>query len=179
MKTSIKTGLLVFLSLNVLSFIYSIIAIALGSKGPFGLWHDISTVVTVIVIMLYVFVLYKKPHGNSLRYLYFFFGLCLAFHGVLDILEGLLFLSGCMQVLAALIITYISGRLDKIEKNRPLLILVGILLFISWLSINFISDYAHFSVLRLLGSLNNPIQLGALGYAYAARYEEHKAAGLS
>ena len=31
MKTSIKTGLLVFLSLNVLSFIYSIIAIALGT----------------------------------------------------------------------------------------------------------------------------------------------------
>jgi len=85
-------------------------------------------IVMYLLICFYAFVGYKKPHGNLLRYLMFAFGLmlisriyvcsfflheltCLIFYGV-----------------SIALIAYISGRLNKIEKNRFLAVLVLLLL---------------------------------------------------
>ena len=177
-KKGTKVGLFVFLALSVALFVYQVINLAAGGKVPFFVvMHVAALLVLIVAILLYVFVLYKKPHGNLLRYLFFFFGLYLAFQGTVDFQEANLFVPGCVNLLAALIVTYVSGRLNKIEKNQPLLLLVGVLLLIHWILYTFVCvDY--FKIDRLFGSLGDMIYLGALGFSYVARYEEHKAAGL-
>ena len=79
------------------------------------------------------------------------------------------------DVLAALIIVYVSGRLNKIEKNKKLLALAGLLMFTHYIMPVFKGNVVLNS---LLGSVCPLLIMFALGFAYTARFEEHKAAGL-
>ncbi len=111
-----------------------------------------------------------------LRGLFFTFGVNLAVQCVLPkpVCNTLQIISSFCVVLGALIVTYIAGRLNKIEKNKILLTVSGILLLGSCLWI----IERGFEIRRLINSFEPIIIHAALSFAYIARYEEHKTAGL-
>lgn len=176
-KKGTKVGLAVFLALNIFLLVVRLITLISGNVSEFGALHLFAGLIMIVAIIVYVFVDYKKPHGNLVRWLFLFFGFYLAFKVALNFTKDNLFAPSCILMLAALIITYISGRLDKIEKNKPLLVLTGVLFVIYWALKNFVSYSDGFVFHRFIGSFGNIFQLGAISFAYIARYEEHKAAG--
>ncbi|MBQ0136335.1 MAG: hypothetical protein KBS43_06335, partial [Oscillospiraceae bacterium] len=81
--------------------------------------------------------------------------------------------TGIATVLAA----YIGGRLDKIEKNKPLMVVTGVVLLASVIVVQFV--LSGFIFPRTVGTCVRLFVWIALCTAYVARYEEHKAAGLA
>lgn len=145
--------------------------------GVPGYVKDIISLVIYILTGFYALFGYKKPHGNMLKYLFIAFAVsqilnvCLS-NNAENAIDVILSVCSC---LAALILMYVSGRFHKIEKNRVLLIVAGILLFAAMILPLFTNS---FIINGCFNSCTAPIMLLALGFAYTARFEEHKAAGL-
>ena len=143
----------------------------------------ISTVMAIIdvaicvFIMLYAFFGYRKPHGNMLKFVFFAYAISLALQGTVAIAGKIHYTVGDLYVLAALLIAYVAGRLNKIEKNKFILIFVGLLILASVIIIN-VPVLPTIKFLYFFASITPIITFAALGFAYVARYEEHKAAGL-
>ena len=132
-----------------------------------------------VIIMLYAFFGYRKPHGNMLKFVFFAYAISLALQGTVDIAAKSLYISGDLCILAGLLVAFVAGRLHKIEKNKFILIFVGLLLLAKEI-IFFVTVPVSFVFLRKLFSRITPIIIFAvLSFAYAARFEEHKAAGLA
>ena len=132
-----------------------------------------------ILVLYYAFVGYKKPHGNLLRYLYFIFGLIAIFTEISNSLDREALINEIAiysAVLSGSIIIYISGRLDKFEKNKVLLFLSGTLLLIN----RFLFSIAlpKMPLLVTASRYTKLILFISLALAYVARYNEHKEAGL-
>lgn len=182
LKKRTKLGELIYTVLSLFILANSAIALADNVRFERGvqILHVCSDIVMIFAVLYYTFIGYKKPHGNMLRAVFFCFGVYLALNGSFDLADGeaILFYSGLGEVFSALLLTYIAGRLDKIEKNKFLLIIVGVIQLICSTVIAF---YLHvfqggFSASVSVYTMVTGIAL--LGYAYTARYEVHKAAGL-
>lgn len=89
-----------------------------------------------------------------------------------------LYPAGACVMFSALLMTYVAGRLNKIEKNRVLLALSGILLLIARILIAIYYNIPQVDIVAVISQFSPLIVLTALSFAYIARYEEHKAAGL-
>ena len=179
LKKSTKVGLLLacFLILTVLvTNIFSLVS----SSTTVDIGRVILIVLNMVIssfVLLYAFFGYKKPHGNMLKILFFAFSIFLAFRGTFAIAGMKSYLYGDLHILSALVITYIAGRLNKIEKNRILLVFVGTILLAAFI----VATVKHpiFVFAKILDDLTSIISLAALSLAYTARFEEHKAAGLA
>ena len=179
LKKGTKIGLLLacFLILTVLvTNIFSLVS----SSTTVDIGRVILIVLNMVIssfVLLYAFFGYKKPHGNMLKILFFAFSIFLAFRGTFAIAGMKSYLYGDLHILSALVITYIAGRLNKIEKNRILLVFVGTILLAAFI----VATVKHpiFVFAKILDDLTSIISLAALSLAYVARYEEHKAAGLA
>lgn len=179
-----KLGLIASTVLSVIVLVCSvqgiIESIQLGKIIP-------TVVINLIIIVLtlyYVFFGYKKPHGDLLRFIYFCFAAYLAIHAYLDNsivgpgiykYKEIVF---CCVTFAALIIAYVSGRLNKIEKNKKLLILVGLLMFVDTVLHIITMNNEHLIITKCISYFNPLIIHTALGFVYVIRYEEHIDAGL-
>ena len=82
---------------------------------------------------------------------------------------------GCSGIFAMLV-AYIAGRLDKIEKNVLLMIIALVLIIVC--SVLLIISYDNFNFMRSLSHLTQPICFSSLCFAYTSRYDEHKLVGL-
>jgi len=159
---------------------------------------EVTTIALCILILYYNFFGYKKPHGNLLKYIFLIFGFALI---ISTFFNGGVELSGLIYTMIGTIVVYMSGRLNKIEKNRKLavvvLILFTVLVIISVFRIDVSFETAHNaavempqmypsgkqemqpkSLLSILGTFTTPLQWIALSLAYISRYKEHKEAGL-
>ena len=146
--------------------------------------------VLLLAVTFYAVIGHKKPHGNMLKIVSVVFGAYLAFLSVLELNApiSISYISCGCYLVAALTVTYVAGRLHKIEKNRILLCLAGVCLLASAISSVIIfanaphlpdSDSAFVRIVAPVCGLTPPLFIhAALGFAYTARYEEHKAAGL-
>ena len=82
-------------------------------------------------------------------------------------------------VLAACLLFYVSGRLDRIEQNKYLFIIIALILLVSC-----IIEWTQFSgsgievVSKCLKAPRHLISVLILIIAYFIRYKEHKEAGL-
>ena len=152
------------------------------------------------LVIFYMVYGYKKPHGNLLRYIIFSFAVLLILsmtaeqmlkdptdlpHGIGMIAEGLApdGLPGMeaplvkpVQTLAtglaAIIAAYISGRLNKFEKNKYLFTIVLVLLAVrAFVSVDNRS--------MMFSDMNEIVLWLDLNCAYMLRYNQHKEAGLS
>jgi len=134
-----------------------------------------------LLICYYAFAGYKKPHGNLLRYVMFIFGLTLIprVHVCVTVLNEM----KCLIVysVAIALISYMSGRLNKIEKNKYISVIILILLCYCGyaqcaaqadvgIPINFMGGVSVFAP---------AIMWIALCSAYFTRYLQHKEAGLA
>ena len=176
-----KTGLIVSIVLCVILLINSVTGIVRQINGG-KLIALISASLNFIVFLItlwYALIGYKQPHGNSLRVAYFIFSLSIGIRAIAESTGSEQYGKGVLLLVAALILAYISGRLNKIEKNKILLILVGIL-FLADAIISLVgARKGSLTLFRIIGSLASMGYLFAFGLAYIARYEAHKEAGLS
>ena len=140
-----------------------------------GYIHIILDLLLFTFILVYSFIGYKKPHGNMLRYVYFGFSVYLLAFACMDfMMKRTNYIANSMVAFSALLIAYVSGRLDKMTKNKIILVLVGILLLVADIY-TFAADPNHgFDIITMIGMSSGLIAHAAIGFAYVSRYEEHK-----
>ena len=192
-KKSTKIGLIlsiVFIILGIGCTIFNLIptseppALPEGGameQGP-GLSAQISVpgwvrscvaLVLYLLTAFYAIIGYKKPHGNLLKYLFIAFAVSIILNTSMESAGPIVTPCFC---LAALSIVYVSGRFQKINQNRILLVIAGVFLLPQLL---FPLFSGSFLINTFFNGITPLILLFALGFAYTARYEEHKAAGLA
>ena len=175
-----KVGLIVSIVLCVILLINSAIGIVRHINGDNlnALIHACLALIVSLIIIWYALIGYKQPHGNSLRFAYFIFSLATGLRAIANSTVSEQYVKGVLLLVAALILAYISGRLNRIEKNKNLLILVGIL-FLADIIMCFIGARSTTPTLfRVIDDLTPMAFLFAFGLTYIARYEQHKEAGL-
>ncbi len=149
----------------------------IGGADAAIIFQDCVNLIIYALVLLYSLSGYKTPHGNLLRGLFFAFGISLIVKVILPNPTGglvYIFADFCTAV-GALVVAYLAGRMDKIEKNKNLLFVAGIFLLAGIILTVMAVD---FSILGLIGSCASIIVLAALGVSYTSRYEEHKTVGV-
>ena len=181
LKKSTKTGLMISLILVLLGIIYSVYTLITGFIGrPVGIQLHIGIVfLEYILVAFYALIGYKKPHGNILKYTMFAFVLLCMYEFLMPgrpITANIEYIANACIGLAAVMIAYMSGRLDRVDQNKLIMIIVGVMFVASIILMGLIHE--SFSWDSFVRSLSLPICWAALCLAYTARFEEHKAAGL-
>ena len=181
LKKSTKVGLIASLVLLVGCLAVEIPALvrAIGSGNLFFGLHAGIDFLMIVLVAFYALIGYKKPHGNLLRVVFVTFGTVTEIEVALGMQaesNTLLMISNLCCCLAGILTVYIAGRLHKIEQNKILLAIAGLLLIghaiVRALSIPGIQ-------LSMLGLCVPFALLFVIAFAYVARYEQHKAAGLA
>lgn len=179
-KKGTRIGIIVVSCLFAVCFICLIASFlsADNRNEPYAFVHMIISGVLYLPIVIYAFYGYKKPHGNMLKYVFCLFSVCLLAECIIpsaDVSEKNVFFVQVSCGSTALIAAYVAGRLNRIEKNRNLLILAGVLLLVSRVIVY--SVYPS-NFIRMIGVFAPLVIWAANCLAYTARYEAHKAAGL-
>lgn len=184
LKKGTKVGL-------VISFLFELFGIGFVIYNIFNMFADEHFVLAPIVrdfvyllifvaLLFYALIGYKKPHGNLLKTLFVAFGVSVVViigmaKSFPDTNEIAFIVSNICADLGALVIIFVAGRLHKIEKNKILLVIAGLLMLVRVI----ISIFCNRMPIGPIMNDSIPLlMLFALCFAYTARYEEHKAAGL-
>ena len=175
-NTSILIAKIVVLLLCIL---YVISAVGVIINKP-----NLKSIIGIVVICLtvyYMFVGYKIPHGNLLKYLFIIVDLTALFYfwdsftqmeKAFDVYELLL-------LLQIAIIAYVAGRLNKFKENIALLSIVFIMEVITFSHASVVFNIPADSIMRRINVYNLAIIQLAMIVSYIARYKEHKEAGLA
>ena len=181
LKKGTKIGLVIVMALVIIGIVNSVLSaiVPANRTEPNVIVHWVSDLLLYILVAVYAFIGYKKPHGNALRITFFIFSMYILANSIIPspgIEGGKAILLRSLEGFSALLIAYLSGKLNRIGKNKIIMIFTDVLLLAS--SIIIISAFPS-NIIRILGVLAMPILWTALCFAYTARYEEHKAAGLA
>jgi len=133
--------------------------------------------ISLLFAVLYVFWLYKKPHGNILKYAMLIFAIANILSSSYLLLAGRTYQMAKLLAVAA--VCYCAGRLNRIDQNKYIMPIIAIVLIgvsICGVYYNVINQTAN--VFTVLTSFNNTINYITLMIAYFVRYEEHKEAGI-
>ena len=182
-KTSTKIAMAISIALVALIFVSSIMGLIKDTQTlpAIKIAQIIANIATVIMILYYMLFGYKKPHGNSLRNIFVISAILIIARLILphthienDVLR---YVAKSGFGLAAILIAFVGGRLNKIKQNKILMIIIGVSLLIP--SVIVAASFPEFIFMRGISSMAQPIGWLALCIAYVARFEEHKAAGLA
>ncbi len=132
----------------------------------------ICSIVTIAFVIMYGLFLYKKPHGNLLKYAMLLFAFSMIFSTAMNTYNTVFM--DLIKLICAGALCYTSGRLDRVEQNKYIFAGIGILLIIYW-AIYVFSGVSWFVFFRR-GS--NIIIFVTLSLAYFLRYKQHKEAGI-
>ena len=176
------------LKLNTIKMILLCIAVVLTAYGVYQtirhIGADVPVSKTMFICLSYILILYygvygyKTPHGNLLKYLMIFLALLLVNETALEagskypnLASETVLLSVSITGICIIIISYMSGRLDRFNKNIYLFTIVLILLIVRaiMMSQNRTIMFSDFSDVIIWFDIN---------CAYALRYTQHKQAGL-
>lgn len=173
-----KNTMLVSTVLSVIGIGFSIfnlfVLVPRGETAP--VMNNIVNLLLFVLTLNYLLVGYKKPHGNMLRATFFIFALSIVVQNHIVFLgsdDANLAANAAISV-AALMIAYTAGRLDKLEKNTTVLLAAGLFLLAHFLLLLMADE---FILGRIVGRCTYMIVFAGLGAAYTARCEAHKAAG--
>lgn len=157
----------------IVGLVLSVLGIVLNSGG--NLLEYIVTIIIFVLILVYAIFGYKKPHGNMLRWTMLLYAALriIAIAGLAEAQIDSKIIVLAVSGLSALCVGYMSGRLNKGEKNLYWLYIAGALELIGIIimlpnATNFLEGVAMFTSL---------FAIIALFGAYYARYDEHKNAG--
>ena len=183
-----KTVVIVFSALLVLLGVTCEILGNIQWMGRFTPTPEMVTYVLLSVAALYyVSVGYKKPHGNLLRYTFLLLSVA-CINGLIDTAVDLtltpdfhvnaqLVILG-LDGLSAVLIAYVAGRLDKVKKNCPALLLITAMQIA--IAVLFVSIYENWgNFVFLIWDFSTCFLWIDLMVAYLIRYREHKEAGLT
>lgn len=125
MKTAQKIGLI----LTAVLLVFGLVCTAATLAMKIALPSTLAKLVLFLFLCFYAVFAFQKPHGNMLRYLMFIFAISMIFS-----LNNMVALHNQVAVilypLAMVIVGFISGRLNKIEKNGWLALVVLALLLV-------------------------------------------------
>lgn len=135
---------------------------------------DVFFLLLYVILLYYVVYGYSIPHGNLLRYCYFLYSVTMIFNIAfkpttnmpMDIAFSLFTVS----------VAYISGRLNKYEKNKTLICIITIILVIGIISGIVFGEGKDLSTPLVI--ISQLISWACLNLSYFARYADHKEAGL-
>lgn len=173
LKKGTKVGLIVSAALCVIALVGEIINLVnLNNPKPLAITFISLRIVIVIGTIVYTLVGYKKSHGNMLRTILSLFA------GFLGIVALTTYndVNGFFSMVAAINISYVAGRLNRIGGNRNLLFLVG--LFLTCGQVVEIINANNHTAVTVINILLPLIIFTALAFSYTARFEAHKAAEL-
>lgn len=139
-------------------------------------FSGVVMIVSMLFVALYCFFLYKKPHGNTLKYAMLLFALSSILSSISYLMKAAHY-SGAITILVSAAICYGAGRLNRIDQNRILFPIIDIIL----LGQN-IWTVTHFNSNGAIGAFsffNYFIAFTTLMIAYFVRFKEHKEAGLA
>ena len=173
-NTSVTIAKIVVLLLNVL-YVISAVTIFINK-------HSVLAIIGIIVTCLtvyYMFVGYKKPHGNLLRYLLIIVTLdaLFVFWYAFSKIEKTFDVYELFLLLEIVIVAYVAGRLNKYKENIALLSVAFVMAFVS--GCHSASVFNLTSAIEIIGTFDKATILLALIVSYIARYKEHKEAGLA
>lgn len=174
--------------LNTFQIILLCIAIALTAYGIFQtirhIGADVAISKTMFICLSYILILYyglfgyKVPHGNLLKYLMIFFALLLVNEMALEaggkypnLSSEAIVLPITITGICIIIISYISGRLNRFNKNIFLFTIVLVLLVVRALMMS------HYRTI-MFANFSDVIIWFDINCAYALRYKQHIQAGL-
>ena len=176
------------LKLNTVQTIALCIAIAATAYGVYEtirhIGADVPVSKTMFICLSYILILYyglygyKVPHGNLLKYIMLFFALLLVNETTLEasgkypgLVNEAILLPLAITGICIVIISYISGRLHKFNKNIYLFAIVLVLLVVRAV---LMSSYRTI----MFSNFSDVIIWLDINCAYALRYKQHKQAGL-
>jgi len=144
----------------------------------YNLITGISRLISLTFVALYGFFLYKKPHNNFLKFAMLLYAIADIFNAAMYLSDDKSFVTNAARLFIAAGVIYCAGRLDRIEQNRIILLVIdGIGLILSITNaIIYSSSVGFLMTIRIFGTF---IMLTTLIIAYFVRYEEHKEAGRS
>jgi len=139
---------------------------------------DYISLISLTFVALYGFWLYKKPHGNMLKYAILIAAVVNIFVTCTLIQEGLAMDRQIARIIASVILVYISGRLNRIDQNKFLFPIAFAIQFVCDI-IDYITCSDMFDPIFKLTWFTAPIMILTLMIAYFVRYKAHKEAGLA
>lgn len=157
--------------------------------GFFPIFQHAVMVIAFVAVICYSTEGYKKAHGNELRYTMLVCAFLIEASALTSVQDPRRFISSFVEGLAALLIAYCAGRLDKLQKNKVVLTITALLLLGAAIANAMIIPQMlpESDILVEIGSLDKSALVGAffdkfllmigLGKAYSARFIEHKEAG--
>jgi len=169
-KYSKNTTLIIVGALLIAMIIVSILKISSN------LYTSIVRLIVLVSTALYVFWLYKKPHGNLLKYIIFLFLLINGLNILFLISVGANPYLEAIRLICLGAICYCSGRLHRINQNKVIFTAVTITLFV--INSVFVINYPEMDIISRIWMYSMPIAFLAITLAYITRFKEHKEAGL-
>ena len=132
----------------------------------------------LVVALFYAIYGYKKPHGNLMKYLLFFYVIVVAVILLFNESVQPTYVNA-MYLVKIILGTYMSGRLDRYKQN---VVICAILLVTSAITsyyfIEVISSFAPLTYVNIVASLGSVTVWLAIAGGYIIRYQLHKEAGL-
>lgn len=180
LKKSTKASLIVSYILVVCGIIYNVYTIIAGfGKNDIGIQlHTAVVIAEYVLVAVYALFAYHKPHGNMLKYTVLAFSFICMYKFLAPgkpIIANVEYAANACIVLAAILAAYMSGRLNRIDKNKRLMIIIEILFVANIILMRLTRDSFNFA--SFVRSLSMPICWLALCLVYSARFEAHKEAG--
>jgi len=155
-------------ALTIFGIVISFISL-LDVKNSITMINDIIDLVLSALIWYYALYGYKKPNGNSLRYIILLF----AVPFLISVYSRALHEAAWQAVNRAVtigLLCYIAGRLDRVKQNIILMSIVTALILSSKI-VKLVHGSATISIFSSL------IIWVDICVAYFLRYKEHKSAG--
>ena len=175
-----KIGVAISAILMLFEFIVSILApIPDGKKGVANLTyltiHNCFNIIIILMMAAYLFIVFKYPKYHFMRVMLFLFSLYIISDLIMPLKlnnEIALYIVNTIISISALLVAFVAGRLKKIQKNLPIMIIVGVLMLVSRIIINICTP--RFFIYRLLSQLNIIVVWIALCISYVARYKQYR-----
>jgi len=138
----------------------------------------VTQLISLVFVAVYGFVLFRKPHGNLLKYAMLIFVFSTIFCDCYYLILGH---SGfhIVKIFAATVVCYCAGRLNRIDQNKYIMPIIGIVyLGISIYATAFVAPSGPMKYLIIPSRFIFTINYFTIMIAYFVRYKEHKEAGL-
>ena len=178
LKKSQVIGLAICIVLMVLQIVSQIISLTYVSSFR-GAALPIVFLILIVGFGYYALLGYKKPHGNMLRYLFLLYVICSCYFMLKGIQAFPLYVNA-FGMAKIVVIAYVAGRLDKVNKNKYIL---GALIILDiCFDIYNIYTFARMGMLNFntfVGSISSLLFTATVTLAYTIRYDLHKEAGLT
>ena len=137
-------------------FINSVISLFVYFNELYPAKSIISEVILIFIYLItgvYLLYGYRIPHGNLFKFVLLVMAFDLAISVTID--PSPVMLVNAFFILAAVIISYVSGRLHKIEKNRMLIIVILVLLLLGAIGNFCTNEYGSYNYIYSQSQYDN------------------------